>query len=412
MLNLSNISNSKNLKNDVTFVDAKNEPIHNWFPYLEGFSETFIENIIKSLNKKPQFIYEPFSGSGTLPVFCKKNNINCFYSEVNPFLVDLSELKLKVFDLDKSDRLKLSKEIVKISSNLVSVIEKLPDDKHLDSSYKNVFEKSIYFEEDNYNKILKLSSFCKSIEDPVLLSLIKVSICNCLLPSSFLKRAGDIRFKRGKEKENIPNILDLLSKKLKDIAYDLKNIEAISTNSKTSFNLNSKIYNSHYSEKIDTIITSPPYLNGTNYIRNTKLELWFLGYLELKKDLSKYRKEVVTSGINDVSRQEKNINIPYIQDILDDSSLWYDKRIPKMITDYFFDMNIVIENFYKYLKKGGYVFLDIGDSVYANKHIPTDLILLNLFKNNGFDYVENLKLRNRRSKSGKIVKQCLLVLRK
>ena len=83
-----------------------------------------------------------------------------------------------------------------------------------------------------------------------------------------------------------------------------------------------------------------------------------------------------------------------------------------MITDYFFDMNIVFENFYKYLKKGGYVFLDIGDSVYANKHIPTDLILLNLFKNNGFDYVENLKLRNRRSKSGKIVKQCLLVLTK
>ena len=26
--------------------------------------------------------------------------------------------------------------------------------------------------------------------------------------------------------------------------------------------------------KYDGVITSPPYLNGTNYIRNTKLDLW------------------------------------------------------------------------------------------------------------------------------------------
>ena len=83
-----------------------------------------------------------------------------------------------------------------------------------------------------------------------------------------------------------------------------------------------------------------------------------------------------------------------------------------MIKDYFFDMNIVIAIFYKYLKNGGFVFLDIGDSVYAKQHIPTDLILLELFKKNGFTIVENLKLRDRRSKGGMIVKQCLLVLKK
>ena len=39
-------------------------------------------------------------------------------------------------------------------------------------------------------------------------------------------------------------------------------------------------------------------------------------------------------------------------------------------------------------------------------------ILLDLFKRNGFTVVDNLKLRDRRSKGGMIVKQCLLVLRK
>ena len=27
---------------------------------------------------------------------------------------------------------------------------------------------------------------------------------------------------------------------------------------------------------VSGVITSPPYLNGTNYFRNTKIELWFL----------------------------------------------------------------------------------------------------------------------------------------
>ena len=48
MVNLKNISESTNLSKDVTHTDAKNEPIHNWFPYLEGFSETFIENILNN----------------------------------------------------------------------------------------------------------------------------------------------------------------------------------------------------------------------------------------------------------------------------------------------------------------------------------------------------------------------------
>ena len=41
-------------------------------------------------------------------------------------------------------------------------------------------------------------------------------------------------------------------------------------------------------------------LNGTNYIRNTKLELWFLGKLKSENDLRVLRDEILTSGINDV----------------------------------------------------------------------------------------------------------------
>ncbi|WP_417212489.1 hypothetical protein [Bizionia sp.] len=412
MLELANISESANLSKDVTHTDARKEPIHNWFPYLEGFSETFIENILNSLNEKPKVIYEPFSGSGTVPVYCKRNNIDCFYSEVNPFLIELTDLKLSIFDFSENDKKSIHDNLLQISNDLNKILDNTKQDKVLLKSYKNVFERSIYFEPENFDKVLKLSTYCKQIEDVNISQFVKIAICNSLLPSSLLKRAGDIRYRKGKELDNIANIVDLVVKRLKIIAKDIVNLSEQKNDIHFEYNYNSKIYDEKYESKVDVIVTSPPYLNGTNYIRNTKLELWFLGYLKVKKDLSGFRKEVVTSGINDVTTIEKEIELPAIDDILNNAELWYDKRIPKMIKDYFFDMNIVISNFYKYLRKGGYVFLDIGDSVYAKKHIPTDLILLDLFKRNGFTVVDNLKLRDRRSKGGMIVKQCLLVLRK
>jgi DNA modification methylase len=412
MLDLSHISTSSNLSKDVTHSDAKKEPLHNWFPYLEGFSEMFIENIMNTLDYSPTLIYEPFSGSGTVPVYCKRNNINCFYSEVNPFLIELTDLKLSVFEMSIDYKELIKEELLTISKSLKTQINSYKKDLELLKNYNAVFGNSIYFEPKNFDHVLRLKTYINVIENNDVRNFVKVASCQCLLHGSLLKRAGDIRYKRGKEKENIPNIIDLIIDKIETIAYDLELVKQSQSKPSLEYNLNAKHFNSKYEGKVNTIITSPPYLNGTNYIKNTKLELWFLGYLKQKSGLSNFRKEVVTSGINDVSSKIKNIQLPFIQKILEDKSLWYDKRIPKMITDYFFDMNIVIENFYNYLQNGGIVFLDIGDSVYADQHIPTDLILIELFKNNGFKLIENLKLRDRRSKSGRIVKQCLLILQK
>ena len=79
------------------------------------------------------------------------------------------------------------------------------------------------------------------------------------------------------------NIVDLVVKRLEIIANDIVNLSEPDNNINLEYNYNSKLFNENYENKVDVIVTSPPYLNGTNYIRNTKLELWFLGYLKVKK---------------------------------------------------------------------------------------------------------------------------------
>ena len=69
---------------------------------------------------------------------------------------------------------------------------------------------------------------------------------------------------------------------------------------------------------VDAVVTSPPYVNGTNYFRNTKVELWFLRCLKSSADLRLFRDKAVSAGINDVSMSRK-VAVPdsaRLQDVL------------------------------------------------------------------------------------------------
>jgi DNA modification methylase len=168
--------------------------------------------------------------------------------------------------------------------------------------------------------------------------------------------------------------------------------------------------------KIDAVITSPPYLNGTNYFRNTKLELWFLSYLKTEDDLRLYRDEALTSGINDVkqeySKQVNNMSSPLLDqtmELLDKQA--YDRRIPLMARCYFKEMQEVFHGLTKNLNDGADILVDLGDSIFSNVHIKTDLILLEIIAPLGFKLKSREILRQRRSRNGALLSQVLLVIK-
>lgn len=91
---------SKNLvyanidRKSATFHDNKISEIHRWYPYIEGYSCTFVEEIIDTLSYKPHLIYDPFSGTGTTQIVASHRNIPSFYSEINPFMNFIIECKI------------------------------------------------------------------------------------------------------------------------------------------------------------------------------------------------------------------------------------------------------------------------------------------------------------------------------
>lgn len=408
-------------KNDVTFVKSKDIPFQRWYPYIEGYAPDFVKSLIKNFNINDVLIYEPFAGTGTTLLASDETGLSTVYSEVNPLLQLLIQTKLSVLKASPAVRNKLAKDLKDVSLTILTSLDSFEEDKSLREAYKMIFGESKYFSDETLSQILKLRSFIDiaRLENELLADTLTIAVLACLLPVSFLKKAGDVRFKTKKEllkektslEQILPQKIINISEDVSNLLYSLKNShELILSNAKNIGRVNDL--------KIGAIITSPPYLNGTNYFRNTKVELWFLRYLQFESDLRLFRDQALTSGINDVKKQlTKQVNDIDISSkskllkktLIELSKNAYDSRIPIMAKNYFEEMYQIFNDCKKHLTKDAKILIDIGDSIFGSVHIKTDEILIELLTELEYKLIDNKILRKRRSRNKELLTQSLLV---
>jgi hypothetical protein len=165
-----------------------------------------------------------------------------------------------------------------------------------------------------------------------------------------------------------------------------------------------------FGQPVDITVTSAPYLNGTNYCRNTKLEMLALGLIQSESELSVVRSESITAGINNVSRRrDLPSEIPEVESVAHElDKVAYDARIPTLVRSYFSDMEIGLQKVRNVTRSGGRYLLDIGDSRFAGVNVPTDSLLSGIAESNGWRSVSERLIRTRRSYDGTELRQVLL----
>lgn len=419
--NLGKQNNKSFTEKDVTFSNSKNIPFQRWYPYIEGYSPDFVKSLIKEYKIENCIVYEPFAGTGTTIFASDQCGLSSVYSEVNPLLQFLTEVKIKVLKQNQLHRSAFSAELKDINKHLFKRIKDVPENEELENAYFTVFGESKYFPDNTFSTILKLRTYIDFLyleNKELIADLLTVAVFSSLLSVSYLKKNGDVRFRTEEEilKDGVKELEDVLPIKIDEIAEDLlcfdftmnKTPEFILSNSKKTDCLNDL--------RIGAIITSPPYLNGTNYFRNTKIELWFLRYLQNENDLRYFRDQALTSGINDVKREYANQIANEIVDnckLLTDTLLEleeksYDSRIQLMVKCYFYEMFQVFNNVKRHLQPNAKVLIDLGDSIFCGVHVKTDKILINLLQQIGYQFIETKVLRKRRSKNNAILSQVLI----
>lgn len=396
--------NDKTKKKAGTFQLNKSEPIHGWYSYVEGYSSCLVVDEINRLldsGFKIESIYDPFGGTGTTPLVASQYNFDSYYSESNPFMLKVINTKINCVHKICKNKTKINKII-----DFRNTVEKTTFDKNSETVEYDGFEK--FYDNNSLSVILKIKEMINEVSDSDIRDILMLALSSITVLCSKMIRRGDLRYATEKEKPIPVDVKSSFINKL-DIIIDDLNTSGKSVLKKSTL-LSPDARDISAENLIDCVITSPPYLNGTNYIRNTKLELKLNDFLVSETDMPKLHKKGIVAGINNVSKRDSEYEVmdfvkPYIDEL---EPVVYDKRITKMIAGYINDMNDVIYKLSIAMKDGGIFIMDIGDSQFAGIHIPTHDLLEEVCKRNGFIKYDETILRERRSKNSMVLSQRVL----
>ena len=394
----------------ITFSEDRAAPFQRWFPLLEGYSLSFVELLLAERAGGASRVLDPFAGVGTTPLAVALRGSIAFYAEVNPAFQKIAAAKFRSLALSPKQRATVVSELRSLTHRLPALVAAARADQQLREAYQRTFRASEYFDGHTLEDVLSVRSVIDVLESRADLTadLLEIAAIASLQPASYLIRAGDLRYRKGRELERMEDFVHGVIDRVGMIADDIEASEVIDVRPLLVAQ-DAQCLERIQPLALDAVVTSPPYLNGTNYIRNTKLELWFTKALNSRSDLRAYRDAAITAGINDVRGAKASISTEAARAVISElEQNAYDSRIPRMVSSYLRGISRVFAGLATHMKPGAPVFLDIGDSAYSGIHVPTDLLLAEAAAAYGFRLQESEQLRTRMSRTGISLSQVLL----
>jgi len=386
----------------IQFLKNSTELVHRWSPYVQGFSARFVQrtfDIYKDKYNSP-VIFDPFAGSGTVLVQAKLNNFESIGVELNPLLHFIAQTKVDSWKVNPDKLLFIAMHLEK--KHTFQAPKFLKSEKH----FKPAILKNL--------EIIKsgIDNFSPSNEEEkIIKNLMLVAFSAILIDNSNLKRTPCLGYTKNKVlDDDFP--FKSFYHKIREMVSDLKILQSqyrYNLNCKSHvFLANSKYFN--HQKKYDLVITSPPYMNGLDYVMNYKIEMGWLNFAENHKELKQVKDEMVVcdnvskSLIKHFSDQRER----YTNDWIEDIKLRIQKNIerrgnyrrpdmPEIVHKYFDDMYIIMKNVSEAVGQKGRFILVVGDSLIADVYVPTDLLVARIGQELGFQIEKIEKARDRRS---------------
>lgn len=383
------------------FNKNKKEPIHRWYPFVEGYSKDFIKSIIDEVDKKDLVCLEPFSGSGTTSLELQHNNIPCYSFEINPLMYIIAKVKLEAdYDINKvelwHDFIKTNRAV--INADLKTVFSTLYEG---DNKEKWNYDKAVGL------AVQKLKTSISLVKEEKYKNLFFVVLSSILLDVSNLYRNGKcLSYKKNWKEINLSeaDVFKKFDDKIdKEIKIDIQSIKKSKQNNRDIlFNEDSRvgIETKVPDNSIDLVITSPPYLNSRDYTDTYMLELKTLGLTSTYEEVRNLREKTLRSHVQIKWEDNESINnktlestLKLLKDCSGDKEIW-NSSILDMVRLYFVDMKKIFHVLYKKVKLGGRIYFNVSNSAYFNIMINTLEICAEIAESERFKVIEIRKARN------------------
>ncbi len=388
-----------------TFVDNMSLPVHRWFRYSAGFAATWVKEVLADWGIKPgHVVLDPFVGSGTVPVVCDTIGVNSIGVEAHPVVARICKAKL------------LWTSNPDLVGHFASEVLEHAQDREPDvSSYPQLIHRS--FDTEALAALDSLKSAWSSLRDLSPESeLIWLALTSILRPTS---KAGTAQWQYilpNKTKKKVIHPLLAFQQQIEIIKSDLRWMQTRAKRSHAEIIAgDARTLADSMPQKVDAVITSPPYANNYDYADALRFEMTFWGDVTGWGDLhDTVRKYLIVSSSQHSSRERLKasdlLEVDAVEPIRDELGAVIEqlakvrethggkKHYHTMIGAYCRDISLVLRQLRIACKAGSRMCWVIGDSAPYGVYCPIEKWIAELAMAAGFKQHHFNKLRDRNIK--------------
>lgn len=378
--------------------NSTSDGVFGWYRYVQDFTGDFALTWLRSLSKGCQTIWEPFAGSGTTLLAAKIIGIPSVGYELNPFMVDVANVKLD-WNVSTSEILR---EAQKIFEKVVDSGDPEPDE--VVKAKWDSYEEHLQFEGNgHYPSDKKLEKWISpkvlrrfqhildeiDLTDGAIHRFLRVAVANLIVSASNMTFRPNICY------EARPTIDFPVARAFVDrVNHMVSDFEGLPTTSTAPAEVHLGDARYDGPSTADVIFTSPPYPNDMEYIHQTRLELALLRYTHGQSDLTSLKKKMISSSVKLVYREnqwqkERGIEVDSVSAVCAEIAETlvgknWGWNASDMTAQFFGGMRSVLQNWHDRLAPHSVAAVVIGDSAFNGVKVPTDVLLADVAAHHGF----------------------------
>ena len=370
-----------NVENKLRVEDSS---IHDWYRFVLSFPPHLVQQYLETFCvDQTSFVLDPFCGTGTTNVECKKHGVSSWGIEASPLTHFVSKTKC-VWAKDTFNFLNTAKQIALAAARTINSLSK---PRTLSEEQTSLILKNSICEQPLSSTLVLRDSIRAAnspFEDYYLLALAK----HIVYSYSNLKFGPEVGISR-KKKESV-DVVEIWLSEIERMETDLEYWKHhSSTFADISLGDARSIPKRDYIGKVDCVITSPPYPNEKDYSRTTRLESVILGFINTKDDLRNIKKGFIRSNSKNVYRSDNDAqyisNIGSINKLSNEieerrlelgKTSGFEKLYASVVKQYFGGMARHLSELKPYLRNGASLAYVVGDQAsYFQIPIRTSVLL-------------------------------------
>ncbi len=286
---------------------------HQWYRFVLSFPPHLVRDYAAKfeLNSRHR-VLDPFCGTGTTPVECKKLGIKSVGLEANPVASFASRTKVN-WQVDSAGLMDHAESVISETQERLNNegIEEMTDLPLFINGKNHVHALRTISEEGNKllleNSISPLPLHKTLVLLEVLAERNDARFCDherLALASALVNDISNLHFGPevgvGPSKVDAP-VLSLWLENVRNMADDLRQLKGLTPRESIIHEADARdLAGTLAPNSIDAVITSPPYPNEKDYTRTTRLESVLLGFIHSKKDLQALKQKLVRSNTRGV----------------------------------------------------------------------------------------------------------------